>query len=48
MRIAIVHDWLDTWGGSEKVLAELLALFPTADLFALVDFLSPTDSARLH
>jgi glycosyltransferase involved in cell wall biosynthesis len=48
MRIAIVHDWLDTWGGSERVLAELLALFPTADLFALVDFLAPTDRARLH
>jgi glycosyltransferase involved in cell wall biosynthesis len=48
MRIAIVHDWLDTWGGSERVLAELLALFPTADLFALVDFLSPADRARLH
>jgi glycosyltransferase involved in cell wall biosynthesis len=48
MRIAIVHDWLDTWGGSERVLAELLALFPTADLFALVDFLSPTDRARLN
>jgi glycosyltransferase involved in cell wall biosynthesis len=48
MRIAIVHDWLDTWGGAERVLAELLALFPAADLFALVDFLSPTDRARLH
>ena len=47
MRIAIVHDWLDTWGGAERVLVELLALFPTADLFALVDFLSASDRARL-
>jgi glycosyltransferase involved in cell wall biosynthesis len=47
MKVAIVHDWLDTWGGSERVLAELLALFPQATLFALVDFLTPEDRARL-
>jgi glycosyltransferase involved in cell wall biosynthesis len=39
MRIALVHDWLDTWRGGENVLAELVSLFPDADLFALVDFL---------
>ncbi len=38
-RIAVVHDWLDTWRGGENVLAEVLALYPRADLFALVDFL---------
>ena len=48
MRIAIVHDWLETWAGSESVLVELLALYPEADLFALVDFLSPGNRARLH
>jgi glycosyltransferase involved in cell wall biosynthesis len=47
MRIAIVHDWLDTWGGSELALSELLALFPDADLFTLVDFMAPSDRARL-
>ena len=41
MRIAIVHDWLETWAGSERVLAELLRIFPAADLFAVVDFLTP-------
>jgi glycosyltransferase involved in cell wall biosynthesis len=39
MRIAVVHDWLDTWGGGENVLAQILAASPEADLFALVDFL---------
>jgi glycosyltransferase involved in cell wall biosynthesis len=48
MRIAIVHDWLDTWGGAELVLAELLALYPDADLFTLVDFMTPQDRARLR
>jgi len=47
MRIAIVHDWLDTWGGAENVLATLLDLYPGADLYAIVDFLTETDRARL-
>jgi glycosyltransferase involved in cell wall biosynthesis len=38
-RVAIVHDWLDTWRGGENVLAELIGQFPDADLYALVDFL---------
>jgi glycosyltransferase involved in cell wall biosynthesis len=38
-RIAVVHDWLDTWRGGENVLAEIVALYPDADLYALVDFL---------
>lgn len=47
MRIAIVHDWLDTWGGAELALLHLLAVFPAADLFALVDFMGAADHARL-
>jgi glycosyltransferase involved in cell wall biosynthesis len=38
MRIAIVHEWLVTYAGSEKVLSEMLKDFPDADLFCLVDF----------
>jgi len=47
MRIALIHDWLDTWGGGENVLAALVALYPEAELFALVDFLSDAHRARL-
>ncbi len=36
MRIAIVHEWLTVLAGSERVLDEILALYPDADLFALV------------
>lgn len=36
MRVALVHDWLITWRGGEKVLAHLAALFPQADLFTLM------------
>jgi glycosyltransferase involved in cell wall biosynthesis len=35
-RSAIVHDWLATPGGSEKVLLELLELLPDAELFTAV------------
>jgi len=39
MRIAIVCDWLVTYAGAEKVLEQMLNVFPKADLFAVVDFI---------
>ncbi|MBI4004670.1 glycosyltransferase [Candidatus Roizmanbacteria bacterium] len=33
MRIAIVYDWIDTWGGVERVLLTLHRIFPKADFF---------------
>jgi hypothetical protein len=47
LRVAIVHEWLVTFAGSERALRELLRLYPQADLFAVVDFLSDADRARL-
>lgn len=38
-RVAIVHEWLYTYAGAEKVLENILQLFPQADLFSLIDFL---------
>jgi glycosyltransferase involved in cell wall biosynthesis len=46
-RIAIVHEWLTTLGGSELVLKEMLAVYPQADLFALVDVMAPRDREAL-
>jgi len=43
LRVAIVHDWLVTDAGAEKVLKALLDIYPHADIFSLVDFLSPSD-----
>lgn len=40
-KVAIVHEWFATYAGSERVVEQLLNLFPDADLFALVDFLPP-------
>ncbi len=42
LRIAIVHDWLVVYAGAERVLEQMLACYPDADLFSLVDFL-PAD-----
>lgn len=47
MRVAIVHDWLYTIGGAERVLQEMLHCFPDADVFCLFDFLSPEDRAKI-
>ena len=47
MRVAIVHDWLYTLGGAEKVLAAMFHCFPKADLFCLFDFLSPSERKRI-
>ncbi|RUS45288.1 glycosyltransferase family 4 protein [Cohnella sp. AR92] len=45
MKVAVVHEWLDTYAGSERVLEEILALYPQADLFTIVDFIGPEGRA---
>ncbi len=42
MKTAIVHDWLITYAGAERVLEQILQIYPEADLFSTVDFL-PND-----
>jgi glycosyltransferase involved in cell wall biosynthesis len=43
LKIAIVHDWLVTNAGAEKVLKNILDIYPNADIFSLVDFLNSKD-----
>ena len=38
-KVALVHEWLVDHSGSEKVLEQMLHVFPDADLFSLVEFL---------
>jgi len=47
MKVAIVHEWLDTYAGSERVVEQLLACWPGADLFAVCDFLPETERGFL-
>jgi glycosyltransferase involved in cell wall biosynthesis len=35
LKITIVHEWLSTFGGTERILTELLHIYPQADVFAL-------------
>lgn len=35
-RVAIVHDWLVNYGGAERVVEELLKIYPDAQIFTLV------------
>ncbi len=39
MKIAIVHDWLVTYAGAERILEQIVNLYPDADIFSLIDFL---------
>ena len=48
MRIAIVHDWLVTYAGAERVLEQIVDCYPDADLFSLVDFLPAGQRDFIH
>jgi hypothetical protein len=37
MKVAVVHEWLLDYAGSERVVREILEVLPDADLFALID-----------
>jgi len=46
-KIAVVHDFLYTYAGAERVLEQILHLCPKADLFSLFDFLPPAQRGFL-
>lgn len=48
MKVAIIHDWLVTWAGAEKVLAQLLTVYPQADLYSTVYFPDQEMSEQLN
>ena len=46
MKIAIIHDWLVNWGGAENVTSEINKIFPEADIFTTVNFLTKENRER--
>jgi glycosyltransferase involved in cell wall biosynthesis len=48
MKVAIVHEWLVTRAGSEKVAEEILGLYPQADLFTLISALPPGQNSMIR
>lgn len=41
--IAIVCDWLESYAGAERVIEEIINIFPQAEIFAVVDFVAKAD-----
>lgn len=48
MKVAIVHEWFESYVGSERVVEQLLALFPQAELYCICDFIEGEDRAFLQ
>lgn len=48
MKTAIVVDWLVVYAGAERVIEQMIACFPEADVFAVVDFLPEDQRAFLQ
>lgn len=48
MKVAVVHDWLTQIAGSERVLEEILRLYPDATLFAVIDCVPPEQRGFLQ
>ena len=48
MRVALVHDWFTVYAGAERVVEQILRVFPQADVYALVDFLKEEERGFLQ
>ncbi|MFW5453794.1 glycosyltransferase family 4 protein [Thioalkalivibrio sulfidiphilus] len=45
--LAIIHDWLTTYAGAERVLEQLLGFYPGADLFSVCNFVPEAEQGFL-
>lgn len=48
MRVAVVADWLTCYAGAERVVEQILRVYPQADLFAVCDFLEGEDRSFIQ
>ncbi|AKE75153.1 TPA: glycosyltransferase family 4 protein [Klebsiella pneumoniae] len=46
--VGIVADWLVTYAGAERVIKEFIELYPSSELYALVEYLSDEDRIFLQ
>jgi glycosyltransferase involved in cell wall biosynthesis len=46
-RIAILHEWFTVYAGAERVIEQMLAVLPDADVYGLVDFMPAPERAML-
>jgi glycosyltransferase involved in cell wall biosynthesis len=47
-RVAIVHEWLPVYGGAERVLEQMIQVFPDADIYSLIDNVPAEQRGFLH
>ena len=47
LKVAIVHDWLPLIAGAEKVLEQMMRIYPEAHVYTLFDFLTDEERASL-
>lgn len=47
-RVGLVHDWLTAYVGGERVLEQMIALFPDANLYTTIDTLGDEERAFLQ
>ena len=47
-RVAIVHDWLPLYGGAERVLEQMIHVFPDAEIYSMIDSIPPEKRAFLQ
>ena len=47
MKVAMIHDWLVTYAGAERVLEQMLHVLPQADVFSLIDFVPESQRSFL-
>jgi glycosyltransferase involved in cell wall biosynthesis len=43
LKVAIVHEWLESYSGSERVLEQIILCFPQADIHTVVDFMPASE-----
>jgi glycosyltransferase involved in cell wall biosynthesis len=48
IKVALFYDWLNQWGGAEKVLLDLIKLYPEAPVYTLVHDPQKTNWLPVH
>ncbi len=48
MNVAVIHDWFAWYSGAERVVEEILKIYPNADLYATVDILTKEERKFLN
>lgn len=47
-RVGLVHDWLPVYAGAERVLEQMIRVFPESTLYSLIDFVPEDQRAFLQ